>query len=166
MAYLRQKLNSLRKIPLLTWIFPILIFLLPLQTRLVLFLPEAHIDQSFIFYNSLFLYLTDIVLVIMIFFWLIISLFHGKQRSNDDVSGETYKKSKLSDKLWLFHGKQANYIWLLLLLSMLSVIVSLETMSNLHLFGLFKLFLMILLFSFTSNYLWRTVSENMLSKVI
>ena len=166
MAYFSQKLNSLRKIPLLAWFFPILIFLLPLQTRLVLFLPESHIDQSFIFYNSLFLYLTDIVLVIMIFFWLIIGLFHEKQRSNDNVSGETYKESKLSGKLWLFHGKQANYIWLLLLLSMVSVIVSRETISNLHLFGLFKLFLMILLFSFISNYLWRTVSENMLSKVI
>src|SRR3990167_10725815 len=124
MAYFSQKLNSLRKIPLLTWIFPILIFLLPLQTRLVLFLPETHIDQSFIFYNSLFLYATDIVLVIMVLFWLIFSLFHGKQRSDDYVSDETYKELKLSGKLWLFHGKQANYIWLLLLLNTVSIIVS------------------------------------------
>jgi len=179
MANFGKKMSILSQIYIPVWLFLVFIFLIPIQTRLVLFLPQSHIEQSFIFYNTLFLYVSDIVLILVLLVWLLRSLFHGKQikqksvsdetttesTSNDesalfhgkherieDVSGETSKKDSFGSRFGLFHGKQAQYLLIFTGISIVSLIVSRETIGSLQIFGSFKLFLVILMFSFISNF--------------
>ncbi|PIR96688.1 MAG: hypothetical protein COT91_05515 [Candidatus Doudnabacteria bacterium CG10_big_fil_rev_8_21_14_0_10_41_10] len=152
-------------------LFGILVLLLPIQTRLIQFIPESHIDQSFIFYNVLFLYISDIILALTLIIWAFSGLFHMKQASptmlqrkeQESVSHETYNKALNNvGKRNVFHetklGRLGNvshetYLWLFFLVSCSSLIVSRQTIGSWELtfFGLFKLFLAVSLFSFMRN---------------
>ena len=85
MTYFSKKVSTLGLTSLLGWLFLAFVFLIPIQTRLVLFFPESYIDQSFIFYNALFLYASDIALVVVLVIWLVGLLFHGKQKISPSV---------------------------------------------------------------------------------
>lgn len=118
---------------LIIWTFFAFIALIPIQTRLVYFFPDSHIDKTFIFYNTLFLYLTDLVLVGVLIFWLvgqILGKFHVKQLPNRAI-------------FWFFG--------IFLIISLVSIIVSRGEIALLSFFGLAKLFLCNLLICFILN---------------
>jgi len=51
------------------WFFYVLLFLMPLGTRKVFFTPTSIYFNTHLFYNSLFLYLTDLIIFILIITW-------------------------------------------------------------------------------------------------
>jgi O-antigen ligase len=140
MAYLREKINKIG-LPLLLLL--VVVFLLPIQTRMVRFLTESHVNQSYVFYNTLFLHLTDLVLVAALCLLLFWHQFPVKQ-GNKHVSLA---------------------ILAFLAISFISTIVSHETNEIIVFFGLFKLIIGITLFCFTLNTL-SNISVKQLLNII
>ena len=152
MAYFRE---IFKKIELPYLVLLILAAVLPIQTRLVYFTPNSYIGNNFVFYNTLFLYGTDLLIVALVIFWLVglgIGKFHVKPlRGWKDL-----------DIIWL--------IWIFFIISGISIFVSHETLNltyflreNLliiQFFGLFKLFLVILLFNFIVFYVSRETNDS------
>jgi hypothetical protein len=128
MAYLREKIKNLG---LSTILFLAIVFLLPIQTRIVHFFPDSHLKQNYVFYNTLFLHLTDILLILAGFILLYKNKFRVKHH---------YRSALL-------------VIVAIFVLSVFSVVVSHETNIYLLIFGLFKLVIGITLFCFTLNIL-------------
>ncbi len=109
----------------------LLVFLLPIQTRLVFFTENSKIGSSYIFYNTLFIYLTDLVAVILIV------LFLGKLLFN---------KFKINDNLLFISS-----LTLFGLITLFSLFVSYETKEIYVYFEIFKLFIILMVFCFISN---------------
>jgi len=104
-----------------------------LQTRKVLFFPETHIGGSFIFYNAVFVYLSDLVLAILLLVWLF-SLYSREFPVKQGKNGLFYSI------LFIFTG-----------VSLASLLVSRETNIIIEFTGLGKLLLSIGLFCFIIN---------------
>lgn len=135
MAKITLKIINTLKNPLYL-LFLLLLFLIPIQTRRVEFTSESFISGSYIFYNTLFFYLTDILIIIIAFLWLFSSIF-GKKVDNI-----------------VFNVKQKRIISILLtffVLSSLSIIFSTKYYPNIEYFGLFKLILLVLFLSYTAT---------------
>lgn len=120
-------------ISVLTLCWVVFLFFLPIQTRLVSLTQYSYINKNFVFYNTMFLNITDIVILIIAILW-VFGLLFGK-----------------------FHVKQSFKIGILGVISLyfvaaaLSIAVSYETNNEILIYGLFKLFLSILLICFTIN---------------
>ena len=98
---------------------------IPFQIRMVYFTENSHLGQDYLFYNTLFLYLSDVILIFISLFF-VFGLIQGKFH---------VKQSRIVETLLWFSG-----------IAILSIFVSRETIGSIQLFGLFKLFIGILLF--------------------
>ncbi len=80
-------LNLIKKIEL--FIFYLFIFSIPLEKRHVFETTVSRIDDHFIEWNSAALYLTDILLGLLVLFWILRFLFTLKKRNGKDSSKTT-----------------------------------------------------------------------------
>lgn len=109
--------------------FYILIIILTFQTKFIYLTENSEFKGNFVFYNTYFLMISDIVIFLLIGIWLFSIIFQG------------YRKIA---NFGLFYLLLAAF----LAISTISVYVSYETVK---IFGLIKLFLLFLLFSFIIN---------------
>lgn len=126
--------KAVKSFPVVLWLFFLLLILLPIQTRLIYFSENSQKEGSFIFYNTAFWYLTDLVLIVIILIWLVRSASKGLFLVKHRIF------SRFTLPLWSFFT-----------FSLISILVSREAITELSLFGLFKLFIIILFFCFTIN---------------
>lgn len=116
---------------------PVLLFLsffLPFQSRIVFFTGESKLFGVYSFYNTLFFYLSDLLISILVIAWVFLVLkdkFHVEQRRE-----------------FLYVYLLLAVFWSILLISDL---VSYETIDVVNIFGLIKLLLVFLLFCFITN---------------
>lgn len=134
MAKIREIFSKLSETNLGKLVFLVLILLLPIQTRLVYFTQNSQAGQSFVFYDTAFLYVTDLLIFTLGVIWifgLIFQKFHVEHQG-------------------IWHICLVFIAFLAFNLGLL-LFVSYQTNLTLALFGLFKLFSLFILFCFITN---------------
>lgn len=115
-----------------TYLFYFFVFAFPFQTRIIYFTNKSYYNKFHIFYHSLFIYFSDILILLIIFLWLLgilLGLFHVKQN---------YKTQAI--------------LGIFIIISLVLSFVSPETNKLIQYFALFKIFLIFLLFCFILNF--------------